>query len=219
MVSLFIVLGIAVLTLLALLLWFVPHLLQQQAQRASGEADQLRKLLLDVLNEQELVTVRQAQLGTSLAYLQDQLEVLVQRPALPAPPSPELRTGLLQIEQRLGSLQQQIETWQERPVQMQTTQGVGTVDSESWSNLMSLLTAIQLRLGELSADDQRRAPTGGTSVQARHLLEELDRELDHLHGIADDITKLQWRLRQSLNGRELGRMTPRSNGRSLQVGG
>lgn len=102
MPALFIVLGIAVLTLLALLLWFVPHLLQQQAQRASGESDQLRKLLLDVLNEQELVTVRQAQLGTSLAYLQDQLEILVQRPALPAPSSPELRTGLLQIEQQIG---------------------------------------------------------------------------------------------------------------------
>jgi septation ring formation regulator EzrA len=216
-VSLFIVLGIAVLTLLALLLWFVPHLLQQQAQRASGEADQLRKLLLDVLNEQELVTVRQAQLGTSLAYLQDQLEVLVQRPALPALPSPELRTGLTQIEQRLGALQQQIETWQERP--LPANQGVGTVDSESWSNLMSLLTAIQMRLGELSADEGRRVPVGGTSVQARHLLEELDRELDHLHGIADDISKLQWRLRQSLNGRELGRVTPRSNARSLQLGG
>ena len=39
MTALFVALGIAVITLLALLLWFVPHLLHQQAQRsASGES-------------------------------------------------------------------------------------------------------------------------------------------------------------------------------------
>jgi hypothetical protein len=62
-----------VLALLALLLWFVPHLLQQQATRVAGETTQLREMLLDLLNEQESVTIRQGQLNTSLSSLQDQL--------------------------------------------------------------------------------------------------------------------------------------------------
>ena len=42
--ALFVALGIMVLALLALLLWFVPHLLQQQATRVAGETTQ--RLLL-----------------------------------------------------------------------------------------------------------------------------------------------------------------------------
>src|SRR5690349_19063928 len=73
MSALFVALGIMVLALLALLLWFVPHLLQQQATRVAGETAQLREMLLDLLNEQEAVTIRQTQLGASLSNLQDQL--------------------------------------------------------------------------------------------------------------------------------------------------
>ena len=73
MSALFVALGIMVLALLALLLWFVPHLLQQQATRVAGETTQLREMLLDLLNEQESVTIRQGQLNASLSSLQDQL--------------------------------------------------------------------------------------------------------------------------------------------------
>src|SRR5436853_7331140 len=74
--ALFVALGIMVLALLALLLWFVPHLLQQQATRVAGETSQLREMLLDLLNEQEAVPMRQTQLGSSLAQLQEQLETV-----------------------------------------------------------------------------------------------------------------------------------------------
>jgi len=51
MTALFVALGIMVLALLALLLWFVPRLLQQQAVRVSDESAQLREMLLDLLSE------------------------------------------------------------------------------------------------------------------------------------------------------------------------
>jgi chromosome segregation ATPase len=199
MPALFIVLGIAVLTLLALLLWFVPHLLQQQALRAAGESAQLREMLLDMLNEQEAVTLRQAQLGTSIGYLQEQLEQFVQRPALAAQHDPG---ALKQLEGRIVSLQQQIESWARQPEPAQISGP--TVDGESWSNLMALLVAIQGRVGELSRDQERQDAAAYASQQARKLLDDLEQELDHLHSIASDITKLQWRLRQSISSREGG---------------
>jgi hypothetical protein len=39
-------------------------------------------------------------------------------------------------------------------------------------------------------------------VQAGVLLEELEQEMRNLRGISEDIEKLQWRLRRSLNERE-----------------
>jgi len=213
MPALFIILGIAVLTLLALLLWFVPHLLQQQAQRAAGESAQLREMLLDMLNEQEAVTLRQAQLGTSLAYLQDQLEQLVQRPALTPPMLPD--QGLRLIEERLGELQQQIATWGSQIASPARAQP--SVDEESWSNLMTLLSAIQTRVGELSIDQERRNAAAQPTAQARQLLEELEQELDQLHSIASDITRLQLRLRQSLNSRDAPFPVIRTANRSIRV--
>jgi hypothetical protein len=62
MTTFFIALGIAIITLLFILLWYVPHLFQQQAGRSAREAAQLRDMLLDMLNEQEAVMQRQAQL-------------------------------------------------------------------------------------------------------------------------------------------------------------
>ena len=78
MTALFVALGIMVLALLALLLWFVPHLLHQQATRVAGETSQLREMLLDLLSEQEAVTMRQTQLGSSIAHLQDQLSSIAE---------------------------------------------------------------------------------------------------------------------------------------------
>jgi len=73
-------------------------------------------------------------------------------------------------------------------------------DNESWAYLLSLLAAIQQRVGALSQD---RA-TIQASVQARALLGELEHEVQNLRGISQDIEKLQWRLRRSLHERDSG---------------
>src|SRR6266487_3913360 len=102
MSALFVALGIMVLALLALLLWFVPHLLQQQATRVAGETSQLREMLLDLLSEQEAVTMRQTQLGSSLAHLQDQLESIAEVGIAHAHQQPQLvaDAGVHQLETR-----------------------------------------------------------------------------------------------------------------------
>src|ERR687888_989698 len=116
MTALFVALGIMVLALLALLLWFVPHLLQQQATRVAGETSQLREMLLDLLSEQEAVTMRQTQLGSSIAHLQDQLSSIAEVGA--AQPTQQMQlaaeTGIQQLEGRLTDLQSQIQGWMEK---------------------------------------------------------------------------------------------------------
>lgn len=197
MTALFVALGILVLALLALLLWFVPHLLQQQASRVASETSQLREMLLDLLNEQEAVTLRQTQLGSSLSLLRGQLETMAKTapaPALPGPTMPD--QAVQQLEAKLGQLQREIQTWAERRARTDARQAAQ--DNESWAYLMSLLATIQQRVGELSAD-RANALAG---LQAQTLLEELEREMQHLRGISEDIEKLQWRLRRSLNERE-----------------
>src|SRR5258706_16127662 len=91
--ALFVALGIMVLALLALLLWFVPHLLQQQATRVAGETSQLREMLLDLLSEQEAVTMRQTQLGSSLSHMQDQLSAMAELGGGAAPPPGPVGAG------------------------------------------------------------------------------------------------------------------------------
>ena len=196
--ALFVALGIMVLTLLALLLWFVPHLLQQQATRVAGETSQLREMLLDLLNEQEAVTMRQTQLGGSLTQLHDQIELIaksgnrVSSDASIAVPSQTIQ----QLEDRLSELQGQIQHWAERGSKGLSRHAAQ--DNESWAYLLSLLSVIQERVGLLSQD---RASVQA-SIQANALLEELEQEMRNLRGISEDIEKLQWRLRRSLHERE-----------------
>ncbi|HJZ47283.1 MAG TPA: hypothetical protein VKE41_08965 [Roseiflexaceae bacterium] len=198
--ALFVALGIMVLALLALLLWFVPHLLQQQATRVAGETTQLREMLLDLLNEQEAVTIRQGQLNASLSNLQDQLteianagnraQMVDHQAALIA------ESGMQQLEARLGELQGQIKEWadgRQHGVRQRAAQ-----DNEAWANLMSLLASIQERVGTLSQD--RASVMAG--LQAGALLEELEQEMQNLRGISEEIEMLQWRLRRSLHERE-----------------
>lgn len=199
MTALFVALGIAVITLLALLLWFVPHLLHQQAVRSAREAADLRDMLLDMLNEQEAVTMRQSQLSTSIAYLQDQLEQIVGaaqrelgRGQAPAADQAALRL----LDERIGAMQGQIQGWLDTRARAQRSAQVQ--DNEAWAHLMSLLAAIQDRVGALSVE--RTSATAG--LQARVLLEELEQEMEQLRTISDDIATLQWRLRRSLNERE-----------------
>jgi hypothetical protein len=207
MAALFVALGIAVLTLLALLLWFVPHLLQQQALRSAGESAQLREMLLDVLNEQEAVTLRQTQLSTSISYLQDQLEQMVIAPGQQGGAVADV-AELRRIEERLGGLQQQLQSWldQRSGAARQRVEQ----DNESWGRLMELLAAIQERVGNLSQDRTGAA----VSAHATTLLEELEQEMGNLRSISEDIARLQWRLRRSLSEREAGTSVVRPTGGS-----
>lgn len=199
MAALFVALGIAVITLLALLLWFVPHLLHQQAQRSASESAQLRDMLLDMLNEQEAVTLRQQQLSTSIAYLQDQLEQIVsatQRDSRPGEASAMEQAAVRQLEERISALQTQIQSWLDTRNNTQRSSSVS--ENESWAYLLSLLSAIQDRVGHLSAE----RTSASVGLHARALLEELEQEMQQLRGISEDISTLQWRLRRSLHERE-----------------
>ncbi|MCX7792025.1 MAG: hypothetical protein N2378_15415 [Chloroflexaceae bacterium] len=201
MAALFVALGIAIITLLALLLWFVPHLLHQQAVSNATEAARLRDMLLDMLSEQEAVAMRQSELSASIAYFQEQLEQVI------TASQSEDRSGqalvadteaLRQIEERIGAMQMQIQHWLDTRARLQ--RHVQAQDNEAWAHLMSLLSAIQERVGQLSVE--RTGPTSGPQV--RVLLEGLEQELEHLRAISNDIAMLRWRLQRSLGGREGG---------------
>ncbi|MFV9502993.1 MAG: hypothetical protein AB4911_00355 [Oscillochloridaceae bacterium umkhey_bin13] len=203
--ALFVALGIAVITLLALLLWFVPHLLHQQALRSAKEAADLRDMLLDMLSEQEAVTTRQAQLSTSISYLQDQLELVLgsaQRDSANGAVADP--AALHQLEERIMVMQHQIQYWLDARARAQRTNDAQ--DNEAWGHLMSLLAAIQDRVATLSSE-RANASVG---LQARVLLEELEQEMSHLRSISEDISTLQWRLRRSLNERESNLSTLRA---------
>jgi len=198
--ALFVALGIMVLALLALLLWFVPHLLQQQATRVAGETTQLREMLLDLLNEQESVTIRQGQLNASLSNLQDQLSDIASTGnralVVDQQASRVAENSMQQLESRLGELQGQIKEWADG--RQHGARQRAAQDNEAWANLMSLLASIQERVGTLSQD--RASVMAG--LQAGALLEELEQEMQNLRGISEEIEMLQWRLRRSLNERE-----------------
>ena len=198
MTALFVALGIMVLALLALLLWFVPHLLQQQATRVAGETSQLREMLLDLLSEQEAVTMRQTQLGSSLSHLQDQMASIAEAGSGLAGRQAQLTAeiGIQQLESRLTEFQNQMQGWVEKSRHASPTRTAQ--DNESWANLMSLLATIQDRVGALSRD-QASAQAG---LQARELLEELEQEMQNLRSISEEIAMLQWRLRRSLHERQ-----------------
>ncbi|HMP41929.1 MAG TPA: hypothetical protein PKA05_16230 [Roseiflexaceae bacterium] len=197
MTALFVALGIMVLALLALLLWFVPHLLQQQASRVASETSQLREMLFDVLNEQEAVAMRQSQLGASLTSLQTRIEALTQTVGSSHGGDRLSEANAAQLEQRLGEMQAQLQHWLE--LRQRDSQVRSAQDNEAWANLMSLLSVIQERVGALSRD---RA-TAMAAVHAGQLLDELEREMQHMRSISDDIAVLQQRLRHSLNDSEL----------------
>jgi septation ring formation regulator EzrA len=198
MTALFVALGIMVLALLALLLWFVPHLLQQQATRVAGETSQLREMLLDLLSEQEAVTMRQTQLGATLSHLQDQIAGIAEAGASPAMRQAQIGTenGIQQLETRLAEMQGQLQVWSQHRTGESPARAAQ--DNESWAYLMSLLSAIQDRVGALSRD--RSSVQAG--LQARELLEELEQEMQNLRSISEEIAMLQWRLRRSLHERQ-----------------
>jgi hypothetical protein len=156
--------------LLALLVWFVPHLLQQQATRVAGETTQLREMLLDLLNEQESATVRQGQLNASLSSLQDQLSDIAsagnRSMVVDQQASQVAESGMQQLEARLSELQAQIKEWADG--RQHGARQRAAQDNEAWANLMGLLASIQERVGTLSQD--RASVMAG--LQAGALLEE-----------------------------------------------
>lgn len=200
MSGLFVALGITVLALLALLLWFVPHLLQQQASSVAKETDDLRKILLDVLNEQQAVTTRQTQLGSSMTRMQEQLTTIVetagQTRTTEQSSTQVAELNLQHLEVRLGEVQSQIKEWVDG--RQQGARVRAAQDNEAWAHLMGLLATIQDRVGTISKD--RASVMAG--LQAGALLEELEQEMQNLRNISEEVAMLQWRLRRSLNERE-----------------
>lgn len=198
MTALFVALGIMVLALLVLLLWFVPHMLQKQATDVAGETTKLREMLLDLLNEQEAVTMRQTQLGSSMTQLQDRLSEMVQGTGIArgAQVAQLPDQTVQQIEGRLSAIQAQIKEWSDG--RQQGARAKAAQDNEAWAHLMGLLAVIQDRVGALSKD--RAQVMAG--LQAGALLEELEQEMQNLRSISEEIAMLQWRLRRSLNERE-----------------
>lgn len=193
--TLFVALGVLVFVLLVLLIWFVPHLMQQQTRRVAKETSQLREMLLDLLNEQEAVTLRQTQLGGSLTGLRDHLEILAKE-GFPVAANGQIAVDLQQVEARIGEMQGHLHAWvaqRERNDSRQNAQ-----DNESWAYVLSLLAAIQARIGDIS---QERAAAHITT-QASAMLQELEQEMHNLHAISEDIERLQWRLRRSIHERE-----------------
>jgi chromosome segregation ATPase len=155
-------------------------------------------MLVDLLSEQEAVTMRQTQLGATLSHLQEQLASFAEVGAGQVMQQAQAATdtGLQQLEARLSELQDQIQLWaQQRPAEtvLRTAQ-----DNESWAYLMSLLGAIQDRVGTLSRDHA----SVQAGLQARELLEELEQEMQNLRSISEEIAMLQWRLRRSLHERQ-----------------
>jgi hypothetical protein len=202
MPQLMFIVGIASLltvVLVGVLIVLMRRLFYRQDTRAAEEATRLREMLLDVLSEQEAVTIRQAQMGSSLSTMQTQLGKLASAPPVEATLSPQALAeiaSLPQLEQRFAALQQQIGSWIERGTQDRQEQQLR--DSQSWSSLTGLLAAMQDRIAELNdAVGQPQA-----NLAADRLMQELDSEMQNLRMLSDEISGLQWKLRRSVLERE-----------------
>jgi hypothetical protein len=187
--------------LLAGMLLLLPRLLRQQDTRAAEEATRLREMLLDVLSEQEAVTLRQAQIGSSLTAVQEQIEqISTAEGAAVSLSAKEIAeaTGFPQLERRFEALHGQLGSWFERTSQAQREQRIH--DSQSWSNLMGLLATMQDRLATLNTAVEQQQPQA--NIAADRLLAEMDGEMQNLRMLADEIAGLQWKLRRSVLERE-----------------
>lgn len=202
-----------VLLLVGLLIMF-PRTMTRQEGRATEEAARLREMLLDVLSEQEAVTLRQAQIGSTISYMNEQISTIAnaEHPTTLSISPEEIAqaTGLPQLQHRLEALQGQLGEWFDTTAQVQHRQRVN--DSESWGNLMGLLATMQDRIAVLNqaVAVQQAQP----SLVADRVLEALESEMSSLRSIADEIASLQWKLRRSVIERETSLASLRA-----QVGG
>jgi hypothetical protein len=181
----------------------VPRWLRRQDDQAAQEATRLREMLLDVLSEQEAVTLRQAQIGSSLGSMQDQIGKLAatEPAALPlAPGALAEATGIPRLNEQLAALQGTLGAWIETSAaEQQAAEDAQRVqESQSWGNLLSLLATMQDNIASLNmAVAQPQA-----HVAADRLLQELDAEMQNLRMLADEIAGLQWKMRRSVLERE-----------------
>ncbi|MEY3990103.1 MAG: hypothetical protein RI985_1184 [Chloroflexota bacterium] len=172
MTALFVALGIMVLALLALLLWFVPRLLQQQLMRTSDESAQLREMLLDLLSEQEAVTIRQTQLGAAIAQLQARLDVVA--------PSGEDTLGMID---RINTLQQTLQEWSE-----QRNPANATLDSagmrETIDEILQRIDGMQVQIRDTSTllDDGVLLGVRQLSDRVHALQQQLETWIDGVSG-------------------------------------
>jgi hypothetical protein len=187
--------------LLVGLIILLPRLLRQQDSRAAEEATRLREMLLDVLSEQEAVTLRQAQIGSTLSTVQEQVDKLATHEAPALSFSPEKlaeATGFPQLERRIEALHGQLGTWFQRAGEEQREQRLNA--SESWTNLLGLLATMQDRIAALNTVVEQQQPQA--TLAADRLLAEMENEMQSLRALADEIAGLQWKLRRSVLERE-----------------
>lgn len=187
-----------VLLLAALIIWG-PRLLRRLDNRTADEATRLREMLLDVLSEQEAVTVRQAQIGVSISGMQKEIGKLADA----EPPTVHLSVeelaqaaGMPQLDMRIEAMQGQLGSWLDRNANAHSEQQLR--DSQSWGNLMGLLATMQDRIATLNQAVEQPQRV----VAADLMLEELDSEMQNLRMLADEIAGLQWKLRRSVLERE-----------------
>jgi hypothetical protein len=187
--------------LLLVAIFTILRILSRQGSRGGEESARLREILLDVLSEQEAVTLRQSQIGSSLNFMNDQLNDLQQasRSTSLALSAEDIAaaSGVPQLELRIEALQTQLGEWFKAGSPTRQEQ---VSNAESWANLLGLLATMQDRIGELSQAVmlQQAQP----SIAADRVLEALESEMQGLRAIADDIASLQWKLRRSVIERE-----------------
>jgi hypothetical protein len=188
MTALFVALGIMVLALLALLLWFVPRLLQQQLMRTSDESAQLREMLLDLLSEQEAVTIRQTQLGAAIAQLQARLDVVA--------PSGEDTLGMID---RINTLQQTLQEWSEqRSPTSATLDGAGM--RETIDEILQRLDGMQVQIRDTSTllDDGVLLGVRQLSDRVHALQQQLEMWIEGVSGQHDADTSVLQQIKADL---------------------
>jgi hypothetical protein len=188
MTALFVALGIMVLALLTLLLWFVPRLLQQQVVRVSDESAQLREMLLDLLSEQEAVTIRQTQLSAAIAQLQARFDVV----------TPDGGDAIAMID-RMNELQHTLQTWAEqRNVQPVNLDG-GAV-AETIDAVLVRLDAMQTQMRDTATIVDEGVLIGIRQLSDRvHALQiQLETWVDALSGQQSSDTQLLTTLQDHL---------------------
>ncbi len=189
--------------LLVSLLVLVPRLIQRHASNSTSASARLREMLLDVLSEQEAVTLRQNQIGLSLAQVNQELRDQAQPPFTLSDITEA--SGLPRLEQRIDTLQTQLAHWLEQRPAPPT---VPAQDAQSWGHLLGLLATMQDRIAVLNAKIEQ--PMIQPQPAADRLLAELESEMLHLRGLADEIASLQWKLRRSVLERETSLASLRS---------
>jgi hypothetical protein len=147
MIELFIALGIGILTLLTILLWFVIHFLEQRETHFEIEITQLREIVCELTDEQEYQVMQQDQLITSISYLQNQIVQVVTVRSSNENTLPILTTfdqdAIETLGTRMSKLQVQIDNYAD-VLRRHTRQ-----KNESWMYVIMELNTIQGHIGQL----------------------------------------------------------------------